>query len=94
MKSEPLRGPTPTAGLRLRWPALAHPSLCPDLFVGRPTPIQWHLGPHPLPAAHLPCYFGLTLGQGWAKSPAKRRGVVTTWSWEPPGFHREGISYV
>lgn len=92
MKSEPLRGPTPTAS-----PAPAglcspiHHSVLTSLLAGQP-PSNGISGLTPLPAAHLPCYFGLTLGQGWAKSPAKRRGEGTTWSREPPGFHWEGIS--
>ena len=93
MKSEPLRGPTPrpgpaSAGLR----SPIHHSVLTSLLAGQP-PSNGISGLSPLPAAHLPCYFGLTLGQGWVKSPAKRGGG-TTWSWEPPGFHREGISHV
>lgn len=88
MKSEPLRGPTPTAGPRLRWPTLAHPSLRPDLFVGRPTPIQWHLGPQPPASCPPSLLFWSHIRTGVGQVPCKERGryhMELGASWIPQG---------
>lgn len=75
--------------------ARAHPSITlsrTSLLASQP-PSNGISGLTPLPAAHLPFYFGLTAGQGWdalAEPPAKRR--AGTRRGEPPGFHREAIN--
>lgn len=85
MKSEPLRphphGWAPPPQLR------SLPPLCPDLFVWPATPSNGISG---LTPASCPpsCYFGLTLGQEWAKS-LLRGGGGYHMGWEPPGFHRK-----